>query len=316
MYDPSLSYYSNPQLRWRFGLKTLVDFPQDKYTSHSDSPGLSRRGEPWARSPTPSRSLNIIESLESGDLVGTAAYSAGIRPGAKAVGLSWLTDHLDLVRNQVATLQAGMWSTNTPTSPRASIAASRCCCKVPQPRRLRQDHDPADRWKRQPDPLQSQPVPSYDRRPAEDTLDAARDAPCPPAENSHLLRERGRGFRSGVDGQVAQIGQGEHFHAGGDVRTIASNSSRFSGIWAAGGSGRADGIMLFRLEFREPPGGSGQQALIAGCGNSLWRGDAGPRRAASCTPLRRAGCPPSDVPGHFTRILCQPPHRVIPGSNN
>ncbi|HPU33302.1 MAG TPA: VWA domain-containing protein, partial [Phycisphaerae bacterium] len=223
MYDPDLSYYGNPQLRWRFGLKTLVDFPQDKYPSHNDSPGLAGAPEEpmGAVANAVQESLNIIESLESNDLVGTAAYSTqGYGPAQKPSALSWLTDDLNLLRDQVATLQAGMWSTNTNIaqgidrgaevllqSPRGRDNAAKIMV-------LLTDGN-ANQTRSEP----SQYLP-YDRRPAEDTLDAARDAHL-----AHPQRIRIYCVSVGVDSdqelmeQVAQIGQGEHFHAGGDVES-------------------------------------------------------------------------------------------------
>jgi len=223
MYDPDLSYYGNPQLRWRFGLKTLVDFPQDKYPSHNDSPGLAGAPEEpmGAVANAVQESLNIIESLESNDLVGTAAYSTqGYGPAQKPSALSWLTDDLNLLRDQVATLQAGMWSTNTNIaqgidrgaevllqSPRSRDNAAKIMI-------LLTDGN-ANQTRSEP----SQYLP-YDRRPIEDTLKAARDAHL-----AHPQRIRIYCVSVGVDSdqelmeQVAQIGQGEHFHAGGDVES-------------------------------------------------------------------------------------------------
>ena len=115
-YDPARQLYGNPGLRYRFGLKTFVDYIQEKAVGDDVSPGL--RGVPQqpmgAVADASLEMLNIIESLQSSDLVGIASYGTyGYGPAEKPDNMSWLTDDLDLLRAKIRSLQAGMWTSTT-----------------------------------------------------------------------------------------------------------------------------------------------------------------------------------------------------------
>ncbi len=115
-YDPSNYYYGDAGLRYRFGLKTWIDYLQEMQEGTAASPGLN--GAPTqpmgAVSDAVKASLDIIESLEGDDMAGTAGYgNVGYGPGDKPSNLSWLTNDFANVRSQVSGLQAGMWTSNT-----------------------------------------------------------------------------------------------------------------------------------------------------------------------------------------------------------
>lgn len=218
-YEPENSYYGNPALRFRFGLKMLVDFVQDQYPSHSSSPGLAGNGEQpmGAVSDAVRTSIDIIQGLESSDMVGTAAYgTVGYGPAQKPSSLSWLTNDYASVRNQVKALQAGMWTSNTNiaqgidkgvdvlfNSPNQRNNAAKVMILL------------TDGNANQ---TRSSPTNYNETRAAADTLTAATEA-----HEGHTPLVQIFTVSVGADSdqalmsQVAAIGQGEHFHAGGDV---------------------------------------------------------------------------------------------------
>jgi len=114
-YDPDDHEYGDPGLQYRYGLKTWVDYLQEKQYG-DDSPGLDyTRQQPMAAVfDAVDTSINIIEGLESGDLVGLASYATyGYGPSNKPASMSWLTDNLNDIRGRIETLQPGEWTTNT-----------------------------------------------------------------------------------------------------------------------------------------------------------------------------------------------------------
>lgn len=117
--DSTRRDYGNPNLRYWFGLKTLVEYPQESKPTAADSPGLAGVGEEPMGSVVTGvlESINIIESLEGSDQVGTAAYGdVGYGPADKSANLSYLTADLNGVRTKVNTLQAMMWTMSTNTA--------------------------------------------------------------------------------------------------------------------------------------------------------------------------------------------------------
>jgi hypothetical protein len=218
-YQPSSSYYGNPNLRWRFGLKLLVDFVQDKYPQNDDSPGLSGAPEEPMGSVANAvlESLGIIEELQSNDMIGTAAYgSYGYGPQQKPSHLSWLTTDVDEIRQRVSLLQAGMWTNNTNiaqgidkgvdvllNSPNARPNAAKTIILL------------TDGLANMTRSGGSGEYQAY-----QDTLAAAQDAhnACPQKIRIYAVSV-GADSDQALMSQVAQIGQGEHFHAEGDVAT-------------------------------------------------------------------------------------------------
>lgn len=115
-YDPNNEYFGDPGLQYRFGLKTWVDYIQEQQVGISNSPGMGGvKTQPMgAVADGVLTSLDIIESLQSNDRVGTASYGTyGYGPDTKPSHMSWLTTDLDSIRARVADLQAGMWTSNT-----------------------------------------------------------------------------------------------------------------------------------------------------------------------------------------------------------
>lgn len=115
-YSPSSQMYGDPDLRYRYGLKTFVDYLQEKQTGDSTSPGM--RGSPAqpmkAVLEAVDASIDIVDELDGDDLVGVAGYGTqGYGPDDKPNNLSWLTDDYDTVRDKVAKMQAAMWTPNT-----------------------------------------------------------------------------------------------------------------------------------------------------------------------------------------------------------
>ncbi len=115
-YDPDSQLYGNPNLRYRYGLKTWVDFLQEKENTDSQSPGLAGTPQQPMQAVADGvlESLNIIEDLDSSDLVGLASYATyGYGPAEKPGQMAWLTDDLASLRSNVAMLHPGMWTSTT-----------------------------------------------------------------------------------------------------------------------------------------------------------------------------------------------------------
>lgn len=115
-YDPDMAFYGDPALRYRFGLKTWVDYLQEEQEGEASSPGLA--GVPTqpmgAVADAVKEAVYFISDLNSDDLVGMAAYgTVGYGPDDKPANLSWLVSDWNSVLEKVDTLQAGMWTSNT-----------------------------------------------------------------------------------------------------------------------------------------------------------------------------------------------------------
>lgn len=115
-YDPRNQYYGDSDLRYRFGLKTWVDYLQEKQYGNDDSPGLAgTMQQPMGAIVGGFKeSLNIIDRLGGNDLVGLASYATyGYGPDDKPGYMSWLTKDIDYIRSRIDLLQPGMWTTST-----------------------------------------------------------------------------------------------------------------------------------------------------------------------------------------------------------
>ncbi len=120
-YSPSSQLYGDSGLQWRYGLKTFVDFLQEKEYGDSLSPGLA--GSPQqpmgAVADAVKECFDIIQGLQGGDLVGLASYATcGYGPGDKPSNMSWLTavsteEEQQAMEDLIDQLQPGMWTTNT-----------------------------------------------------------------------------------------------------------------------------------------------------------------------------------------------------------
>jgi len=116
VYNVAQYKYGDSNCRYRYGLKTWVDYVQNSQPSHSSSPGLAGSPEQpmGAVADAVKASIDIVTALESNDLVGMASYgTSGYGPDGKPDSMSWLTDDLTSVRSKVDTLQASMWTSTT-----------------------------------------------------------------------------------------------------------------------------------------------------------------------------------------------------------
>ena len=119
VYNASQYKYGDPNCRYRYGLKTWVDYLQNSVPDNSSSPGLAGSPEQpmGAVADAVKASIDIITELQSNDLVGMASYGTnGYGPDDKPTNMAWLTDELTVVRGKVNTLQASMWSSTTNTA--------------------------------------------------------------------------------------------------------------------------------------------------------------------------------------------------------
>ncbi len=225
-YDPDSQLYGNPDLRYRFGLKTFVDFLQEKQVGTSTSPGLNGAPtQPMGAVADASRTLiEIIDSLDSNDLVGLASYgTVGYGPSDKPSTMSWLTDDLLSLRSRIDTLQAGMWSSTTNMAQGIdkgvdvlmnSAAARPYAAKVLL---LLTDG--------KPNQTRANPTEYYDELcqtcpPRDDARAAAQDA----VAQGIRIYAISVGANCDLDlmEEIAAIGRGSHFHAEGSVASYSA----------------------------------------------------------------------------------------------
>lgn len=218
-YDPNSTEYGNPQLRWRFGLKTFVDFVQDKFPNRNDSPGLSGAPEQpmKAVSDAVQASINIIKELNGNDQIGLVAYGqVGYGPSDQPAFLSYLTTDFPGVAAKVSQMQAGMWTGNTNIAQGIDKARDILKKTAPNSRAnatkiifLLTDGN-ANQTRGNPT--------TYDESQASaDTIAAAMDA----ANDGYRIYtvSVGADADSALMQQVATIGKGEAFIATGDIAT-------------------------------------------------------------------------------------------------
>ncbi|MBI4581746.1 MAG: VWA domain-containing protein [Planctomycetes bacterium] len=220
-YNPSTDYYGDPGLRYRFGLKTWVDYLQEEQEGTAASPGLD--GAPTqpmgAVIDGVNAALDIIQELQSDDQVGMAGYgTVGYGPAEKPDNMSWLIPDADVIRDRVNDLQAGMWTSNTNIaqgidrgvdvlfqSPEARGNAAKVMLLL------------TDGLANQTRPNPTQTNVSKAKT---DTVQAATDARARGVQ----IYTVSVGVNSDTDlmEQIAQIGGGEHFHAEGDIEAYKS----------------------------------------------------------------------------------------------
>lgn len=116
VYDPASDMYGDPGLQYQFGLKTWVDYLQEKQLGDSVSPGMA--GVPTqpmgAVADSVKEGISFIEELAGDDQVGMASYGTyGYGPMDKPNNMSWLISDFEAVRAKVDKLQAGMWTSYT-----------------------------------------------------------------------------------------------------------------------------------------------------------------------------------------------------------
>lgn len=109
-------YFGDSDLRYRYGLKTWIDYLQEDQEATTQSPGLA--GVPsqpmGAVADAVKVCLDIIKELDGDDYVGMASYGTyGYGPQEKPNHMSWLVDDEEVVRSRVDLLQPGMWTSST-----------------------------------------------------------------------------------------------------------------------------------------------------------------------------------------------------------
>ncbi len=220
-YSPSSQLYGDPALRYRYGLKTWVDYLQEKKYGETTSPGFA--GSPQqpigAILDAVQTSVDIIDDLESDDLVGLSAYATvGYGPDDKPDHMSWLTDDLNLIRARVNMLQPGMWTTNTNVAQGIDEAIN-----------VLQNSDDARPNAAKTILLltdgianQVRQSPTYwdEDEAAADAKDAAQDA----RDLGMRIYTVSVGANADQDlmEDIAAIGGGEHYHAEGDIATYTA----------------------------------------------------------------------------------------------
>jgi hypothetical protein len=220
-YDPSQDQYGDAGLRYRFGLKTFVDYLQEKCYGDSSSPGFG--GAPTqpmgAVIDATNTALTVISDLQSNDLVGLAGYgTVGYSPADKPSGLSWLTDDMAGLNTKVSKFQAAMWTTNTNMaqgidkgadvlmdSPDARPHAAKIMLLLTDGKPNQTRANPTQYYSEF-----SNPNPA-----ATDAVAAATEAR---AQGIRIYTiSVGVNADSDLMQQIASIGAGEHFHAEGSI---------------------------------------------------------------------------------------------------
>ncbi len=222
-YDPSSHEYGIPGLRYRYGLKTFVDYVQISQGGLSRSPGLNGAAEQpmQAVADAVTGSLDIIKTLNGNDLAGLASYgTVGYGPAQQPNYMSWLTDNFGSLQDKVSQLQAGMWTSTTNisqgidkgvdvlfNSSRSRPNAAKILLVLTDGRANQTRANPTayfSEWLVNPPPRQ-------------DTIQAARDA----AAQGVRIYTISVGATSDINlmTTVAQIGKGSSFHAEGTIST-------------------------------------------------------------------------------------------------
>jgi Flp pilus assembly protein TadG len=233
-YDPAQFYYGDPGLRYRYGLKTFVDYLQETQYGDSVSPGLRGSPEQPMRSVTDAvvAALDIIEAQHSNDLVGLAAYDTyGYGPAEKPNNLSWLVSDLQAVRAKVSTLHAAMWLSYTNTA-QGMDKGCEVLFNSPDERRaaakviiLLTDGQP-NQTRANPPTYYAEFGYDYDHSPAkQDAVAAAADAANGVMDTRYHRKAQvytvsvGATCDPDLMSKIAGAGKGETFHAAGAIAT-------------------------------------------------------------------------------------------------
>ncbi len=223
--DNSIVSLTNGNFKYRFGLKTLVNYMLDKYPEKSNMPELADCPvQPMeAVKEAAAELIAIVQSLDSSDQIGLAAYGTyGYGPNSKPNDLSWLTEDLDSLQTRIAGLQGGMWTRNTNIAQGIDEGVK----VLFQSEAARPEAAKIMILLTDGNANQTRANPTYwDTNQARlDTIAASRDA-------------RNQGIRIytvsvGVDAdknlmeQVAEIGDGEWFHAEGSIDQYSEELTR------------------------------------------------------------------------------------------
>ncbi len=216
-YNPGSDLYGDPNLRYRFGLKTWIDYLQEQELGDAASPGLA--GAPTqpmgAVADAVKECITIIQSLDSDDKAGMASYgTVGYGPVQKPNHMSWLVDDLESIRAKVNKLQPAMWSNYTNISQGIDKGVE-VLFDSPDAR------DNAAKIML----LLTDGNANYTRSPANYNLDLA---PLDAKAAAQDARDRGvkiytisvgSGADTALMQEIAAIGGGETFHAEGSIET-------------------------------------------------------------------------------------------------
>jgi hypothetical protein len=110
-YDPDNGQFGDPNCRYRYGLKTWVDFVQTACQSNVACPGLT--GAPQQPLQTAidaiGRGMGLFQAQQADDLVGLAGFATyGYGPADKPDHMSWLTGDFGLIAARTHALPASM----------------------------------------------------------------------------------------------------------------------------------------------------------------------------------------------------------------
>lgn len=107
---------ANENFKHRFGLKTFVNYLLEKQPGVETMPELAEAPEQPMKAVRDAGKylVSLLEGLDGEDLLGTAAYgTVGYGPVDKPADLSWLTSDFPTVAEQIGRLQAGHWTNST-----------------------------------------------------------------------------------------------------------------------------------------------------------------------------------------------------------
>ena len=112
----TVMYGGDSNCRYRFGLKTWVDYLLKDQMGDALSPGLNGSPEEPIRTMVDEAKacISILEDMQGDDAIGLASFgSVGYGPQDKPANMSWLTTDHDSITGKLGMLQAGMWSGTT-----------------------------------------------------------------------------------------------------------------------------------------------------------------------------------------------------------
>ncbi len=114
-YNPGKNLYGDGDLRYRYGLKTWVDFLQDRVKQHKSEGFGGAPAQPMGAVAEASKYLlDIIDELNTQDYVALSSYAeVAYGPADKPDDMSWLTADLDALKANIEGLYPGIWTMTT-----------------------------------------------------------------------------------------------------------------------------------------------------------------------------------------------------------
>ncbi len=207
---------TNSAFKNRFGLKTFVNFLLEQKPENHNTPELANTPHQPMRAVKDAAGhlVTVVEELESDDRIALTGYGTyGYGPAEQPDLMSWLTNDFNSLRGRIVALQAGHWTRNT------NIAQG-----IDEGRAVLFDTDHGARGEAAKIMIlltdgianSTRVSGAWDESAArEDTKAAARDAR---AEGIQIYTVSvGVAADQGLMAEVAGIGQGEWFHAEGEI---------------------------------------------------------------------------------------------------